>query len=110
MEQIGHGCEIGDNTLLCGQAGLAGTCKVGRNVVIAGQAGASGHLTIGDNAIVTPQSGVPSDVEPGKVVSGSPAIDHYSWLKWSAVYGRLPQLISTVRKLKDTVEAGPKGK
>ena len=101
LVQVGHGCDVGENTLLCGQAGLAGSCKVGRNVVIAGQAGAAGHLSIGDNVIVTPQSGVPADVESGKIVSGSPAIDHLQWLKWSAVYGKLPEIYSAVRKLKE---------
>jgi UDP-3-O-[3-hydroxymyristoyl] glucosamine N-acyltransferase len=110
LVQVGHGCEVGENTLLCGQAGLAGTCKVGRNVVIAGQAGASGHLTIGDNAVVTPQSGVPSDVEAGKIVSGSPVIDHYQWLKWASLYGKVPGLFSTVRKLRDEVESLQRGK
>lgn len=101
LVQVGHGCEIGENTLLCAQVGLAGTCKVGRNVILTGQVGAAGHLTIGDNVIVTPQSGIPSDVAPNTTVSGAPAIDHFLWLKCCAIYPKLPEIYSLFRKLRD---------
>lgn len=98
LVQVGHSCDVGENTLLCGQAGLAGSCKIGRNVVLAGQVGVAGHLSIGDNVIATAQSGIPADVEPGKIVSGYPAIDNARWLKCVAVYAKLPELYSAVRK------------
>lgn len=104
LVQVGHGCDIGENSLLCSQVGLAGSCKVGRNVVLTGQVGAAGHLTIGDNAIATPQSGIPSDVEPDTTVSGSPAIDHFLWLKCSALYAKLPEIYSALRKVRDHLE------
>ena len=107
LVQVGHGCEIGENTLLCAQVGLAGSSKTGRNVVLTGQVGVAGHLTLGDNVIVTPQSGVPADVPPDKVVSGSPAIDHYTWLKWSALYPKLPEMYAELRKLRELL--APKG-
>ncbi|HEV2351901.1 MAG TPA: UDP-3-O-(3-hydroxymyristoyl)glucosamine N-acyltransferase [Terriglobia bacterium] len=101
LVQVGHGCKIGENTLLCAQVGLAGTCKVGRNVILTGQVGAAGHLTIGDHVIVTPQSGIPSDVAPNTTVSGAPAIDHFLWLKCCAIYAKLPEIYSLFRKLRD---------
>jgi UDP-3-O-[3-hydroxymyristoyl] glucosamine N-acyltransferase len=107
LVQVGHGCEIGENSLLCAQAGLAGTSKVGRNVILTGQVGVAGHLKIGDNVIVTPQSGIPHDVEPGHTVSGSPAIDHQLWLKCSALYARLPEMYAAFRKVRDFLEKPP---
>jgi len=104
LVQVGHGCDVGENTLLCAQVGLAGTCKVGRNVILTGQVGAAGHLTIGDNAIVTPQSGIPSDIEPNATVSGSPVVDHTLWLKCCAIYPKLPEMYATFRKLRDQVK------
>ncbi len=101
LVQVGHACDVGENSLLCAQVGLAGTCKVGRNVVLTGQVGAAGHLTIGDNVVVTPQSGIPSDVPPNTVVSGAPAIDHQLWLKCCAIYSRLPEMYATFRKIRD---------
>lgn len=97
LVQVGHACDIGPNTLLCGQSGLAGSTKVGRNVVLAGQVGVAGHLTIGDNVIATAQTGIPSDVEPGKIISGYPAMDNGRWLRCSAAYARLPEIYAAVR-------------
>ena len=98
LVQVGHACDIGENTLLCGQSGLAGSCKVGQNVVLAGQVGVAGHLTIGDNVIATAQTGIPSDVKPNRIISGYPAIDNVRWLKCSAAYSRLPEIYAAVRR------------
>jgi UDP-3-O-[3-hydroxymyristoyl] glucosamine N-acyltransferase len=98
LVQVGHACDIGQNTLLCGQSGLAGSCKVGKNVVLAGQVGVAGHLTIGDNVIATAQTGIPSDVESNRIISGYPAIDNSRWLKCSAAYARLPEIHAAVRR------------
>lgn len=98
LVQVGHACDIGENSLLCGQSGLAGSCKIGKNVVLAGQVGVAGHLTIGDNVIATAQTGIPSDVEPNKIVSGYPAMDNSRWLKCSAAYARLPEIHAAVCK------------
>jgi UDP-3-O-[3-hydroxymyristoyl] glucosamine N-acyltransferase len=98
LVQVGHACDIGQNTLLCGQSGLAGSCKVGKNVVLAGQVGVAGHLTIGDNVIATAQTGIPSDVESNKIVSGYPAMDNSRWLKCAAAYARLPEIYAAVRR------------
>jgi UDP-3-O-[3-hydroxymyristoyl] glucosamine N-acyltransferase len=105
LVQVGHGCKVGENTLLCAQAGLAGSSKTGRNVILTGQVGLAGHLMVGDNVIVTPQSGVPADVAPNRIVSGSPAIDHDTWLKSSALQSRLPEMYATYRKMLEFLAA-----
>src|SRR6266850_4319898 len=99
MVQVGHGCSVGTDTLLCAQVGLAGSTDVGNNVVLAGQVGVAGHCKIGDGAIATAQSGIPNDVPSGATVSGYPAIDYKLWLKCSAAYTRLPEIARRVRKL-----------
>ena len=104
LVQVGHACEVGENTLLCAQVGLAGTCKVGRKVVLTGQVGAAGHLTIGDNVIVTPQSGIPSDIPANTTVSGSPVMDHARWLKCCAIYPKLPEIYAAFRKFRGSME------
>jgi UDP-3-O-[3-hydroxymyristoyl] glucosamine N-acyltransferase len=97
LVQVGHGCTIGSNTLLCAQVGLAGSTKVGSNVIFAGQAASAGHNTIGDGAIVTAQSGVGGDVAPGKMVSGSPAFDNVEWLRSTVRFKKLPELIKQLK-------------
>jgi len=98
LVQVGHGSRVGENTLLCAQAGLAGSTDVGKNVILAGQVGVAGHCKIGDGAIATAQTGIPNDVPAGAVVSGYPAIDNKLWLRCSAVFHRLPELMKAVRQ------------
>jgi UDP-3-O-[3-hydroxymyristoyl] glucosamine N-acyltransferase len=98
LVMVGHGSSVGEDTLLCSQVGLAGSTRVGRNVILAGQVGVAGHLTIGDGAIATAQTGIPSDVAPGATVSGYPAIDNRKWLRASAVFQRLPELIKELKR------------
>ncbi|AEU36736.1 UDP-3-O-(3-hydroxymyristoyl)glucosamine N-acyltransferase [Granulicella mallensis] len=104
LVQVGHGSTVGENTLLCSQVGLAGSTTIGKNVILAGQVGVAGHLTVGDGAVATAQSGIPSDVAPGAVVSGYPAMDNRAWLRTVAAVNRLPELL---RRLKSS-ERDPK--
>lgn len=82
--QIGHNCDLGQHSLMAGQAGLAGSTTTGRNVIIGGQSGTAGHLHIGDFTTITGKSGVTKSLEGGKTYAGFPAIDHISWLKIQA--------------------------
>jgi len=99
LVQIGHSVTVGEDTILAGQVGIAGSSRVGRRVTLAGQVGVAGHLTIGDGAIATAQTGIPSSVDEGAVVSGYPAIDNRSWLRSSAVFAKLPDLQKRVRAI-----------
>ncbi len=97
LVQVGHASTVGENTLLCAQVGLAGSTHVGRNVTLAGQVGVAGHLTIGDGAIATAQTGIPSDVAPGAIVSGYPAMENRAWLRMVASLQRVPDLLRRMR-------------
>jgi len=99
LVQVGHASDVGDNSLLCAQVGLAGSSRIGRDVVLAGQVGVAGHLTVGDRAVATAQTGIPNDIEAGAVVSGYPAIDNRMWLKSSAIFKRLPELLKRLDAL-----------
>ncbi len=97
LVQVGHGSTVGRDTLLCSQVGLAGSTQIGNSVILAGQVGVAGHCTVGDGVIATAQSGIPSDVSPGKVVSGYPAVENRQWLKSVALINRLPDLIRNLK-------------
>jgi len=98
LVQVGHGSKVGEDSLLCAQAGLAGSTDVGKNVILAGQVGVAGHCKIGDGAIASAQSGIPNDVPAGAIVSGYPAIDNKLWLRCVAVFNRLPEIAKLLRK------------
>jgi len=103
MVLVGHGSSVGENTLLCGQVGLAGTTVVGNRCILAGQVGAAGHLTIGDGAVLSAQSGVPADVPPGSIYSGYQAMNNLDCRKSVSVFNRLPELQRELRELRAEV-------
>jgi UDP-3-O-[3-hydroxymyristoyl] glucosamine N-acyltransferase len=105
LVQIGHGSKVGKHTLVCAQAGLAGSSIVGDNAILAGQAGVAGHCTLGDGVVLTAQSGVSHDVPAGKMLSGSPAFDNRAWLRAVAVFQRLPEMLRRLNHLEKTSNA-----
>lgn len=98
LTHVGHNCTIAENSMLCAQVGLAGSTELGKNVILAGQVGVAGHCKIGDGAVVTAQSGTHGDIEPGAMVSGSPAFDHKQWLRSVTIFSKLPELAKAVRE------------
>ena len=106
LVQIGHGSKVGKNTLVCAQAGLAGSSFIGANAILAGQTGVAGHCTLGDGVILTAQSGVSHDVPAGKMLSGSPAFDNRGWLRSVAAFQRLPELLKRLNLLEKAAGAG----
>jgi UDP-3-O-[3-hydroxymyristoyl] glucosamine N-acyltransferase len=97
LVQVGHGSQVGEDSLLCSQVGLAGSTEIGKRVILTGQVGVVGHCKIGDAVIVTPQSGVAHDIPAGALVSGAPAVDHKLWLKYSALLPKLPEMARALR-------------
>jgi UDP-3-O-[3-hydroxymyristoyl] glucosamine N-acyltransferase len=97
LAQVGHGSRVGEDTMICAQVGLAGSTEVGNHVILAGQVGVAGHCKVGDGVIVTAQSGTHGDIPPGSMVSGSPAFDHKTWMRSTAIFARLPELVKTMR-------------
>lgn len=96
---VGHACDVGEDSILCGQVGLAGSTRVGNRCILAGQVGSSGHIDIGDDAVATAQAGLHTDVPAGSMYSGSPAVENKVYLKASAALKRLPELQRMVRRL-----------
>ena len=105
LVQVGHSCKIGEDTLLCGQAGLAGTTRIGNRCILAGQTASAGHLTIGDGAILTARTAVGDDVPPGVIYSGEPGFDNLAWRKSVAIFHRLPELQKEMRALREEMAA-----
>jgi UDP-3-O-[3-hydroxymyristoyl] glucosamine N-acyltransferase len=98
---VGHACEVGEDAILCGQVGLAGSTRVGNRCILAGQVGSAGHIDIGDGAVITAQTGLHLDVLPGTMWSGSPAMENKLYLKVVAALKRLPELQKKVRRISE---------
>lgn len=103
--QVGHNVEIGENTVMAGQTGIAGSTKVGKNCMFAGQVGIAGHLKIADGTKIGAQSGVPGDVrKENSVLLGYPAIEHRDFARSAAIFRKLPELKAKVDDLDKKIE------
>ena len=98
--QIAHNVEIGENTVIAAQTGIAGSTKIGKDCMIAGQVGIIGHLTIANKVKIAAQSGVMKNVEKeGEVLQGSSAMPFKKYWKAYVIFGNLPELRSQVLEM-----------
>ena len=103
--QVGHNCEIGENTVMSAQAGMAGSTKVGAWCMVGGQAGFSGHITVADKTFVGAQSGVISNTKgDGQQLIGAPAIDPKVFFKAQAIMKHLPDMYRELGALRKEIE------
>lgn len=97
--QIAHNDEIGENTVMAAQVGVAGSVKIGARNMIGGQVGFAGHIVVGDDNQIGAQSGIPGNVGNGLRIMGYPAIDSRDFLKQAIYLKNLPELFNRVKNL-----------
>ena len=102
--QIAHNVEVGENTVISAQSGIAGSSKVGAWCMIGGQSGVSGHLTIGDKVNFGAKTGALSSFPDNQNIMGYPAIGYRNFLRSSILFKQLPEMDATVRKLQKEIE------
>ncbi|MGX9354080.1 UDP-3-O-(3-hydroxymyristoyl)glucosamine N-acyltransferase [Roseobacteraceae bacterium S113] len=103
LAQIGHNVEIGDDTMVCAQVGIAGSSVIGRNVVLGGQSGVSDNVFVGDNVITGGATKVLANVPAGRVMLGYPATKMTSQMETYKALRRLPRLFRDVAALQKAV-------
>ena len=103
LVQIAHNCVVGEDCIICGQAGMAGSTILGNRVTLAGQVGLAGHLAIGDGAIIMAQAGLNKDVPPNTLMLGSPAYPHTEAKRIFVAIHRLPEMQTKVRELEKLI-------
>lgn len=99
LVQVGHGCTIGDHTVIAAQTGLGGSTRIGSWVRMGGQSASAGHLRVGDGGQVAARGAAAGDIAPGAVVAGVPAIPIEQWRRGVAVFSQLGDLLRRVRRL-----------
>ena len=104
LVQVAHNVEIGENSVVMAQVGIAGSSRTGKNVILAGQAGIPDHIAIGDNAVVAAKTGVVKDVPADTMVSGSPHMDIRTWRKANAAFPQLYDLLKEFKKIKKKLD------
>jgi UDP-3-O-[3-hydroxymyristoyl] glucosamine N-acyltransferase len=102
--QIGHNVEVGENTVIASQTGIAGSTKIGKQVMMGGQVGITGHATIADGTILGGGASVTGSIkEPNQVYSGYPAVPVNIFRRSYVVNKNLPELQKTVIDLKKRI-------
>ena len=102
--QIAHNVEIGENTVIAAQTGIAGSTKIGKDCMIGGQVGIVGHITIADKVKIAAQSGIGSSIlTEGEIVQGSPAFNIGDYKRTYVVFRKLPSLEKKIKELEQTI-------
>jgi UDP-3-O-[3-hydroxymyristoyl] glucosamine N-acyltransferase len=101
--QIGHNVDIGENTVIAAQTGIAGSTKIGNNGMIGGQVGIVGHLTIGNNVRIQAQSGVGRNIKDNEVLQGSPTFGYNDFSKSYVHFKNLPKIVTELEELKKEI-------
>ncbi len=102
--QIAHNVEIGENTVIAAQTGVAGSTKIGKNCIIGGQVGISGHIFIGDNVRIQAQTGVSKSIKDNEVVQGTPAFGYNDYNKSYIHFKNLPKIVAEIEELKKNLK------
>jgi UDP-3-O-[3-hydroxymyristoyl] glucosamine N-acyltransferase len=104
LVQVAHNCEIGENTVIAAQTGIAGSTKVGKNCMFAGQSGVAGHLSLGDKATIGAQAGVLKNLSKESVVWGTPAINLRDQIRAISVFKNLPKLQKDIYQIQKEIQ------
>ena len=108
--QVAHNCEIGENTVMSAQVGIAGSTKVGSWCMFGGQVGLAGHITVGDHVNLGAQSGVPSSLKANQTLIGTPRMEPTPFFKSQAIFRRLPDMYKELSALSKEIEELKKNK
>ena len=100
---IGHNVEVGSNTVMSAQVGIAGTTKVGSNCFIAGQVGIADHIVVGNNVKIGSKSGIDKNVPDGEIRFGFPALPGIQYHRSFAVFRQLPEMAQKLREVEKRV-------
>ncbi len=103
--QVAHNCEIGENTVMSAQSGMAGSTKIGAWCMVGGQAGFSGHIKIADKTFVGAQSGVISNTKGnGEQLIGAPAVNPKMYFKARALDAKLPEMYRQIAAMQREID------
>jgi UDP-3-O-[3-hydroxymyristoyl] glucosamine N-acyltransferase len=103
---IAHNAEVGGNSVIAAQVGVAGSTRLGRNLQVGGQVGFAGHISVADGTRIQAQSGLASSItEPGTALFGSPAIGYKDFIRSHVVFKQLPDLQKKVAELEKMLKA-----
>lgn len=104
LVQIAHNTDIGANTVMSAQVGVAGSAKIGEWCMFGGQVGIAGHITIGDKVSLGAQSGVPGSLKSNQELIGTPPTTMTNYFRSQAVVKKLPDMYRQLNDMQRTIK------
>lgn len=104
LVQLAHNVEVGENTVMAAQVGVAGSAKIGSQCMLGGQVGVAGHRHVGNRVVIGAQSGIPNDVKDNMEIMGYPAVPKIDFARQTVHIKRLPELNNTIKELRREIE------
>ena len=106
MVQIAHNVIVGEDTVIAGQSGVAGSTKLGNRVMVGGNVGIAGHLEISNRVMIAGNSGVSRSLtKEGETYFGYPAKEVHRARRIEGALRQLPELLVTIQTLEAKVKA-----
>jgi UDP-3-O-[3-hydroxymyristoyl] glucosamine N-acyltransferase len=93
LVHVGHNVEVGEDCLLCGQVGIAGSARIGDRVVLGGQCGVNDNIFVGDDVIAGGATKIFTNAPAGRVLLGYPAVKMETHVEMQKALRRLPRLM-----------------
>ena len=104
LVQIAHNTDIGANTVMSAQVGVAGSAKVGEWCMFGGQVGIAGHITSGNKVMLGAQSGVPGSLKDNQELIGTPPMTMTNYFRSQAIVKRLPEMYRQMNEMQKTIK------
>lgn len=104
LVQVAHNVEIGENTVMSAQVGIAGSTKIGAWCMFGGQVGLAGHIHIGEKTFLGAQSGVPGSIKGNQTLIGTPPMEPKAYFKSQAIFRKLPEIYKELHDIKKQLE------
>ncbi len=102
--QVAHNVEIGRNTVMAAQVGIAGSTKIGEHNMVGGQVGFAGHITVGDRNGIGAQTGVHNSIGSDQTWLGAPCIPAKEFARQCIYVKRLPDMTDDIKAIKKEIK------
>ncbi|NQX82639.1 MAG: UDP-3-O-(3-hydroxymyristoyl)glucosamine N-acyltransferase [Flavobacteriaceae bacterium] len=105
LVQIAHNVEVGENTVIASQSGIAGSTKIGEGSMIGGQVAVAGHLKLGKKIILHARTGISKNIKDNSNISGYPAVESSKWRRIQVIIKQLPDLLNRISIIEKSINS-----
>ncbi|MBR4714036.1 MAG: UDP-3-O-(3-hydroxymyristoyl)glucosamine N-acyltransferase [Paludibacteraceae bacterium] len=104
LVQIAHNVEVGEDTVIAAQSGIAGSAKIGKHCMFGGQSGVVGHLTVADGTMLAAKCGVSNNIkEPNGMYHGFPHVEARAFQRAFVCFRNFPAIRNQILDLEKQV-------